>query len=667
MLKRILVAAVLTLGFLSFAGAQDLRFNNNGEFKIVQFTDLHYNHIKQESRIVFSRMDEVIKAEKPDLIVVTGDLIYSSPAALPQKAVMDKLQSYGIPFCTVFGNHDPERDLSKAELYDMATACSNCLQPARKGDKTPDYSLTVKGRDGSPAEILYFIDSNDHIFDENGKFVCYDWIHEDQVDWYKKTSEAYEAQFGAKLPAVMFFHIPIPEYKEALKQDDCRIIGTKLEPVCAPGHNSGLFDAIKERGDVMATFCGHDHDNDFAIDYKDVLLAYGRYTGGNTVYNDLKNGARIIILKEGQRSLDSYIRLKGGQIIDSISFPESFSHGNWETRPLDPECLEGVLPSEIFVGNQTHHVQGIAYDKEKNRMYMSFTTRFLVTDMQGNILGSVDKINGHLGAMTFDTKTRKVYASLEYKDDAIGGNISKSLGEATYSKSTFHVAVIDVDAVDHLDVPMDEAMTTLDIKPANADYSAKVRMNGKKYDHRFGCSGIDGVTIAPDFGGKGGEYLYVAYGIYSDTLRTDNDYQILLQYSMDEIRKGNADKFERFFVKTGNTSYGVQNLAYDPCSGLMLMAVYKGKKKTNKNMNLYAVSMNTAPEKLIPEGIPYQKKKVNIVKMEGEGWRFKHGSTGLCPLGDNLWYVSIQGKENGRHSCKATLFKWTGESVPFCK
>ena len=99
----------------------------------------------------------------------------------------------------------------------------------------------------------------------------------------------------------------------------------------------------------------------------------------------------------------------------------------------------------------------------------------------------------------------------------------------------------------------------------------------------------------------------------------------------------------------------------------MLMAVYKGKKKTNKNMNLYAVSMNTAPEKLIPEGIPYQKKKVNIVKMEGEGWRFKHGSTGLCPLGDNLWYVSIQGKENGRHSCKATLFKWTGESVPFCK
>lgn len=48
----------------------------------------------------------------------------------------------------------------------------------------------------------------------------------------------------------------------------------------------------------MGTFVGHDHNNDYAVMYKEVLLAYGRYSGGNTVYNNLANGARVIILQE---------------------------------------------------------------------------------------------------------------------------------------------------------------------------------------------------------------------------------------------------------------------------------------------------------------------------------------------------------------------------------
>lgn len=41
-----------------------------------------------------------------------------------------------------------------------------------------------------------------------------------------------------------------------------------------------LFTSVKECGDVMGIFVGHDHDNDYAVAYKEVLLAYGRYTGG---------------------------------------------------------------------------------------------------------------------------------------------------------------------------------------------------------------------------------------------------------------------------------------------------------------------------------------------------------------------------------------------------
>ena len=66
------------------------------------------------------------------------------------------------------------------------------------------------------------------------------------------------------------------------------------------------------------------------------------------------------------------------------------------------------LPRTVFVGGQAQHVQGIAYDAEKDCMYMSFTSRFVKTDMQGNILASIDRIQGHLGAMTFNPEDRKV-------------------------------------------------------------------------------------------------------------------------------------------------------------------------------------------------------------------------------------------------------------------
>lgn len=70
-----------------------------------------------------------------------------------------------------------------------------------------------------------------------------------------------------------------------------------------------MFAAMKESGDVMGIFVGHDHDNDYAVMWKGILLAYGRFTGGNTEYNHLSNGARIIVLEKAPaRSLPGFVR-----------------------------------------------------------------------------------------------------------------------------------------------------------------------------------------------------------------------------------------------------------------------------------------------------------------------------------------------------------------------
>ena len=60
-----------------------------------------------------------------------------------------------------------------------------------------------------------------------------------------------------------FFHIPLPEYNQAAADESAILIGTRMEKACAPLLNTGMFAAMKEAGDVMGTFVGHDHDNDY--------------------------------------------------------------------------------------------------------------------------------------------------------------------------------------------------------------------------------------------------------------------------------------------------------------------------------------------------------------------------------------------------------------------
>lgn len=107
-----------------------------------------------------------------------------------------------------------------------------------------------------------------------------------------------------------------------------------MEKACAPELNTGMFTAMKEAGDVMGMFVGHDHDNDYAVMWKGILLAYGRFTGGNTEYNHLSNGARVILMKEGARTFTTWIRLKGGEIIDKTVYPDSYMKDDWRKRPL---------------------------------------------------------------------------------------------------------------------------------------------------------------------------------------------------------------------------------------------------------------------------------------------------------------------------------------------
>ena len=343
------------------------------------------------------------------------------------------------------------------------------------------------------------------------------------------------------------------------------------------------------------------------------------------------------------------------------------------------------LPRKIESGPyKAGHIQGIAVDTEQKYMYYSYTTMLIKTDMEGNVVGTVTGLLGHLGDLDFNDEDGRLYGSLEYKNDAIGQGILRMEKSSRQLQNAFYIAIFDVERITRvgMDAEKDGIMTTVYLPTVLEDYLAEVQTAEGTKKHRLGCSGIDGVTFGPKFGKKEGkQYLTVAYGVYGEPNRSDNDYQVLLQYdvrkwgkyehplSQDNMhQQGPAKPAGQYFVKTGNTTYGVQNLDYDASTHSWLMAVYAGKKKNYPNYTLFAADGAARPVTMALEGVPYIKKaKVVALKAAGKqqgeirGWNWSVGSTGMCSLGNGYFFLSHNYKIEAGQGSIIRLYRFTGE------
>lgn len=302
-----------------------LKFDKTGKFKIVQFTDVHYIAGNPKADIAVTRINDVLNAEKPDLVLFTGDVIFGTPAEESYRTIMNLVADKQIPFAVTFGNHDDEQGMSRKQLFELLQTYTGNLTDSVVGvSGASNFILPILSSDGKEKDcLLYGFDS--HAYSQLKGVKGYDYIKQDQIDWYRKESrQSTLANGGTPIPAIAFFHIPLPEFNQAASDENAMLIGTRKEKACAPALNSGLFVAMKEMGDVQGVFVGHDHDNDYVVNWNDILLGYGRYTGGNTVYNNLPNGARIIELTENEPGFTTWVRLADDQTINKIKYPQDF-------------------------------------------------------------------------------------------------------------------------------------------------------------------------------------------------------------------------------------------------------------------------------------------------------------------------------------------------------
>jgi hypothetical protein len=298
-----------------------LRFRPDGSFRILMVSDVHggagYNRTKTTAA-----MEALVDAEQPDLVLFGGDtagpgVIHVETAEQLRSLLADlsePMERRGIPWCHVFGNHDDNYGVPNeaAEgVYESFPCCvSKAGDPELSG--VGNYVLPVTSTDGG--EILlniygfdshsgmseffarYGIDPETKLFPPFvGDHGSEDTLNMDQVVWYYGISKEFESACGRKIPAVMFMHIPIPEFELITKyRRDARLTGHHGEDVCFSPLNSGIFRACVERGDVKGIFCGHDHWNDFSGVYMGITLACDASMSYHACQDNNLRGGRVI-------------------------------------------------------------------------------------------------------------------------------------------------------------------------------------------------------------------------------------------------------------------------------------------------------------------------------------------------------------------------------------
>ncbi len=271
-------------------------------FRILQLTDIHLGgsamSVKKDLKALQTVYDLIVYAH-PDFVVVTGDLTFplgimsfSRNNATPVVQFADFMRNIDIPWAFTYGNHDTESMAvaSADSLNDIMQSLSfkssgNFLYPYTQPDiwGRNNQIIEVRNTDGTLMQALFLIDSNAYV--EGVGINDYDYIHDDQVDWYEKQILKLNEREGRTIPSMAFFHIPLQEYKEAYDlytqgsssvQYYYGVLGeNRNHSISCSDYPSKFFDKAVELGSTKAMFCGHDHYNNLSVAYKGIRLTYG--------------------------------------------------------------------------------------------------------------------------------------------------------------------------------------------------------------------------------------------------------------------------------------------------------------------------------------------------------------------------------------------------------
>lgn len=294
---------------LTFDGITTLQKKEGEDFRILTLADIHFSDYGY--RALFSifntlRIRRVVADAKPDLIVILGDTVCDDETSdyYSIQRITDLMESFGVPWAPVFGNHDDESNCDLNFLAETMMKSPHCLM--KKGDPemgVGNYIVNIAEGD-RVVESLFLMDSH------------HDICNEKQTKWFEWASEGINRLTDGKAEISLYMHVPLPEYQFAYDaawnaekknwNDGYKAYGRQHETICCAhdadgkAFRSDLFKAMQDCGTAKYVFCGHDHMNDFSIEFEGIRLTYMMKLGKSSGYQPgFDGGSTITVGSDG--------------------------------------------------------------------------------------------------------------------------------------------------------------------------------------------------------------------------------------------------------------------------------------------------------------------------------------------------------------------------------
>lgn len=323
--------AVAVCGIFAFLGLYGKTYERAADtvYSILQITDVHILNDTKKDAKAFKTITAMVEAAKPDMIMVTGDITSEKENFTAFKTFGDFMESFGLPWGFVFGNHegldieyepgevlDPEKIADRQTLSDYLESLDNCIYEA--GDEDVDgmgnYYYNVTDENGRVVTTLIMMDSHSWDTENEG----YDHFHENQVEWYEDTIRSIALEVngdaGKVVPSLAFFHVPMQEYRtgyDAAKGTGKRLWGWRFEKEGCPAVDDRMFEKMVELGSTKGCFAGHDHMNNYEVEYQGIRLCYGLSCDHNIYVVPLRGGKLIEIKSDGSFTTQALFRHRG--------------------------------------------------------------------------------------------------------------------------------------------------------------------------------------------------------------------------------------------------------------------------------------------------------------------------------------------------------------------
>ena len=297
------------------------------ELRILNLTDIQMTIEEWDTKgiiyeVTTGTITKLIEKEQPDLITVTGDFSYTNTknyGAYEQFA--EFMDSFGIPWAPIWGNHDVEGGDEEIEKIEDIFAKSEYTLFKEGPEELGSGNYTVFISNGKRiVEGLIFMDTHAGSFRINilGNKVTTSagWLNEKQLDWYKDQIEISKA-FGCKDSSI-FVHVPIYAYRDARNaaivpqeegyvanrdesdnpeywnkgyKDSFGAIGSG-----GPKEDDGVLQALKDSKSTKHVFAGHCHKSNCSIVYEGIRLTNCVKTGPAHSWRSDMNGGTVIIV-----------------------------------------------------------------------------------------------------------------------------------------------------------------------------------------------------------------------------------------------------------------------------------------------------------------------------------------------------------------------------------